>query len=430
MLDINQTLTIIIVTVTILIVIKKCYSKLKPKSNTITENFSEDKYLKFSETKVPINDNQKIIEGNIEQCQAECNLDKECVGFVREKKAPSVNAKCHIIKNIVNCHNEFKEPSDNYVLAPGISNENNYYDYNTYLKLDVNDMQKDEIQKCIRLKQNIGIVPRRYPFSILVLDENYNLKVVTKEKKVLNLEEQDEDNFYSKYTVVNLVKGLTGSGVSFKINKDNSDYYVCINKEGENLSCLLEDNDIQFKRKATFKLDMEYSEEELINEDSNVKFLSIKNELKGVTTYWKVDNVTHKIISIKKDNIGEDLEDIMFKFISPLKFNEEKKKEIIEKEEFPEPSVSDNNEFVELQSMKNMNEELDKLELDIREAQHKQNLKLMNIMLDVNKFKLHDISMSGYLKKCLNDTPEKKPSYIDKQIGGDLTYSGAPQVSL
>ena len=89
-------------------------------------------------------------------------------------------------------------------------------------------------------RENIDIMNKNNIFNTIYFpyiynkDENYNLKVVTKEKKVLNLEEQDEDNFYSKYTVVNLVKGLTGSGVSFKINKDNSDYYVCINKEGEN----------------------------------------------------------------------------------------------------------------------------------------------------------------------------------------------------
>ena len=45
-------------------------------------------------------------------------------------------------------------------------------------------------------------------------------------------------------------------------------------------------------------------------------------------------------------------------------------------------------------------EELEKLELEIREVQHKQNMKLMNVMLDVNKFKLMDLSMSDYLRKC------------------------------
>ena len=48
--------------------------------------------------------------------------------------------------------------------------------------------------------------------------------------------------------------------------------------------------------------------------------------------------------------------------------------------------------------MKGMGDELEKLELDIREAQHGQNLKLMNIMLDVNKFKLHSFLMIHYIQ--------------------------------
>ena len=103
------------------------------KPEPVTENFTDEKYLKVSETKVPFKNDAKKITGNLEQCQAECNLDKDCVGFVREKKADIVQAKCNIIKNIVNCHNEFKEPSENYTLSPGISSANDYYDYNTYL---------------------------------------------------------------------------------------------------------------------------------------------------------------------------------------------------------------------------------------------------------------------------------------------------------
>ena len=68
--------------------------------------------------------------------------------------------------------------------------------------------------------------------------------------------------------------------------------------------------------------------------------------------------------------------------------------------------------------MKSLSDELDKLELDIRESQHQQNLKLMNIMLDVNKFKLQDLSMSDYLTQCVR-TSEEPPSYIDQKITGN-----------
>ena len=182
-------------------------------------------------------------------------------------------------------------------------------------------------------------------------------------------------------------------------------------------------------------LDMEYAEDEQVGFD-DVKFVSIKNETAGVTTYWKVDNVTHKVVLVNKDKLGKNVEDIMFQFLSPLNYTEPEPKKNNknnknETEVVPEPADSNSLDMEDVTSMKNMTEELDKLELDIRETQHKQNLKLMNIMLDVNKFKLHDISMSGYLQKCLNPTAEKEDTYVDKQIIGDIEdIIEAPQVSL
>ena len=82
--------------------------------------------------------------------------------------------------------------------------------------------------------------------------------------------------------------------------------------------------------------------------------------------------------------------------------------------EVPSPSAT---EPIELEgdNVKEMSDELEQLELDIRETQHQQNVKLMNIMLDVNKFKLHDLSMSDYLTQCTK-TSEEPPSYVDTQI--------------
>ena len=42
----------------------------------------------------------------------------------------------------------------------------------------------------------------------------------------------------------------------------------------------------------------------------------------------------------------------------------------------------------------------------------------MNIMLDVNKFKLQDLSMSDYLTQCVR-TSEEPPTYVDNQITGN-----------
>ena len=41
----------------------------------------------------------------------------------------------------------------------------------------------------------------------------------------------------------------------------------------------------------------------------------------------------------------------------------------------------------------------------------------MNMMIDVNKFKLHDLSMSNYLTKCVgNSSEEIDPSYINQEL--------------
>ena len=66
---------------------------------------------------------------------------------------------------------------------------------------------------------------------------------------------------------------------------------------------------------------------------------------------------------------------------------------------------------------KDLGEELEKLELDIRKSQHSQNIQLMNMMIDVNKFKLHDLSMSNYLTKCVgNSSEEIDPSFINQEL--------------
>ena len=89
--------------------------------NNIKEQFTnidEYEYKKLSETAVPIKKEKDVnpVLGNLEQCQEKCNLDNDCVGFVREKKSDETVAKCHIIKNVINCHNEHKKPSDKYIL--------------------------------------------------------------------------------------------------------------------------------------------------------------------------------------------------------------------------------------------------------------------------------------------------------------------------
>ena len=260
-----------------------------------------------------------------------------------------------------------------------------------------------------------GISPRKYPFSLLVMDENNNLLVISKDKQVPDKKELEEDNFYSKYSVFTIVKGLSGKGVSFKVNKNNSDYYVCKRGEGENLVLELEEDSLQFKQNSSFIMDLEYSQNESL-EFSEVRYVSIKHEMKGIVFYWKVNEVTQKVVLINKEKLDDDLEDIMFEFKYPLEFKpEESPKPEVPEVNQPSPSPTDKPEENTQSNMKSMSEELERLELDIRESQHQQNLKLMNIMLDVNKFKLQDLSMSNYLTKCVR-TSEEPPTYVDSKI--------------
>ena len=437
---------IIILAIIIVLIVKLNINKgrnknLKPKSNkkneaptdslvekeSTVETFENPTYQKYKETSVPVplkEGKKEEAVGNLDQCKIQCDAKDDCIGFTREKIADTGTGKCYLISNVVNCHNEYKEPSEKYLLAPGMSDKiyhepADFADYDTYFKLDVSKVQKDSIQKCIRLNMTTGISPRKYPFSLLVLDDNNNLLVMAKDKYVESKKDVEEGNFFSKYSIFTVVKGLNGKGVSFKINKNNSDFYVVKKGEGENLVLQLEEDSLYFKQNSSFVMDLEYAENES-HEFQEVKYVSIKHEHKGIIFYWKINEVTQKVVLVNKDKITEDTEDIMFEFKYPLPFNEEVSEE---KKENLEPTISPSetkNMETEINEgeMKTLSQELDKLELNIRESQHQQNLKLMNIMLDVNKFKLQDLSMSDYLTQCVR-TSEEPPSYVDKKITGN-----------
>ena len=122
------------------------------------------------------------MEGNLEQCQEKCNLDDKCLGFVRNKVSDNSKGKCSLITNIFNCHNEFKEPSDTYLISPSQSNNleikpSDYHNYDTYLKETID---KDDLLKCIQLEQTCSIVPKVHPFSYLILDDYNDLRVVSR----------------------------------------------------------------------------------------------------------------------------------------------------------------------------------------------------------------------------------------------------------
>ena len=328
-----KIILVLVISITMMVLL----SMRKNKKINQKEFFDNANYQKFKETIVPIKktkDEKEIVTGNLDQCKIQCDNRKDCVGFVRENKDDSQAGKCYLLTNVINCHNEYKEPSEKYTLSPGISSEihfdnyEKYYDYNTFLKLDVTPLQKDNIQKCVRLNQMTGISPRKFPFSLLVLDENNNLQVISKDKNVQNKNEVDEDTFYSKLSVFNIVKGLNGKGVSFMVNKDNNNYYIVRRGEGENLSAELEETSLVFKNKASFILDMEYAEEETMDL-SSVSYVSIKHVEKSIVKYWELNEVSNKVILTDKEKLDTEFENIMFQFKNPLPFIEEEVKKLI-----------------------------------------------------------------------------------------------------
>ena len=103
------------------------------------------------------------------------------------------------------------------------------------------------------------------------------------------------------------------------------------------------------------------------------------------------------------NDVGADKSSILFETVHPLIDTFE-----IVPEEVPAPTIEEKEPDVTEEDLREEKQsELEKLELEIREVQHKQNLKLMDIMLDVNKFKLMDLSMSDYLTKCNQTSSEE-----------------------
>ena len=408
-------------------------------SNSQNENFSNMEdivYKKLNETAVPIKKEDKVkpVLGNLEQCQEKCNLDSDCIGFVREKKLDETVAKCHIIKNVINCHNEHKKPSEKYILNdPKFEDDlevipKDFFNYDTYFKYDsMSAKNKDNIQKCISLQQKISIVPKNFPFSYLITDNNNNLFVVNKKNIVIDVKditnEGDiiQEKHHSKKGVFTIVKGLNGTGVSFKAQTKNGDFYIVHRGKEENLVLDLYDDSLVFRESASFEIDMKYTEDK-IKKFSEIRYVSIRKTKDNVDSFWKLNNVTKKIIIADTKQMDENkTSDIMFELVVALDFTDDNTtdKESINEEVSPAPSQI---EHVEIPTNEDMNSELEQLEIDIRTAQHEQNLKLMNIMLDVNKFKLHDLSMVDYLTKCTGTSGEElqsgveKPTYINTKI--------------
>jgi hypothetical protein len=413
-------LLIIILTAVILITCNKNKKmntngvKVKDLNEGFT-NLRNIKYDKIPDTVVPIlkDDANPKFEGNLEQCQEKCNLDDSCIGFVRNKVADNdTKGKCSLIKNIINCHNEFKEPSDKYLVAEAkslVTKPQDYQNYDTYFK---ENMESDNILKCIRLEQMCSLVSKIHPFSYLILDQYNDLRIVQRDDLVEDKLLSDSEKFYSKYGVFEIVRGLIGTGISLKTTKYGEDFYLVLKREGEHIKAEPHEDTLVYKNSASFKIEMELIEESLTGHPE-VRYISIIHIDKGVKRFWKLNSITNKISIVSEEDAKNSIDNCLFEMVEPLSFIPEPVREA----EVPAPTIEE--EVVDEDELNEMGQELETLELDIRKAQHEQNLKLMNIMLDVNKFKLHDLSMSNYLRTCTRTSGE----YLAPSDSGSLVNS-------
>ena len=348
------------------------------------EQFENNNYKKFNETIVPDSFLQKKEQGNLDQCKKNCDDDSSCVGFTRENKDDSGNAECNLIYNIDGCFNENKKPYDTFNLAPNMSTD--YQNYDTYLKK--NDIETFNIHKnkCLELNNIVSLKHTKYPFDFLFQNSDGKL--------IMNKVENSDLDTEKVKAIFKIVKGLTGSGISFLINKNGEDHYLVNSTGNEEVKLEQKQTGGQFNKDASFEINDEYS--------SKSNLFSIRKMVGNRDLYWKINQTNKKLIMVNVDELGSDKTPILFEIVDSLIDTFD-----VKPLEVPAPSPEKENIPTEEDLTLEKQQELEKLELEIRETQHKQNMKLMNVMLDVNKFKLMDLSMSDYLRKCNQNSADE-----------------------
>lgn len=345
------------------------------------EKFENNGYDKIDETIVPNSFIQKQENGNLDQCKKTCDEDDKCIGFNRENKDDNSNAECNLIYNIDGCFNENKKPSDKFNLAPNMSVE--YQKYDTYLKTgDVGNRMK-----CMELNQIVSIKHNKYPFDFVYQNSDGKFIMEKVENTAIDTEKVK--------TIYKIVKGLSGTGVSFQVIRDEVEYYIVNKTSSEEIKLEQKGTGGEFNNNASFEIDSQYSGEK-------ANLFSIRKNVGNRDLYWKINQTNKNLILVNINDIGLDKSPILFEINNPLIDTFDIKPLVI-----PAPSEEDDAIHTEDDVRLEKQEELEKLELEIREVQHQQNLKLMNVMLDVNKFKLMDLSMSDYLTKCNQNSAEE-----------------------
>ena len=370
--------TVIIVFLLIICICDRFYYKKS------IEHFDNTSYTKFDETVITNSFLQPKEKGNLDQCKKNCDDDDKCLGFTRNNINDDSNGECNLIYEIDHCLNENKKPSENIALSPNMSDD--YDKYNTYLKNQDIDNYNLSRMNCIILNELVSIKHNKYPFDFVY--QNHDSSLIM--KKVENVSEDVE----KVKTIFKIVKGLSGRGVSFMVKKDKTDYYLVNKLNSEDISLEQKEENGEFKKNATFEIDNNFSNK------SNL--FSVRKMEGNRDLFWKINQTTKKLVLVNKNEMNGDKSLLLFEIVHPMIDTFD-----VIPTEIPAPTELDEPDKTENELKDEKQTELEKLELEIRETQHQQNLKLMDIMLNVNKFKLMDLSMSDYLTKCNQTSSEE-----------------------
>ena len=207
----------IVVSLLIFLIISLVYVKIIKNNPNNLEGFANNnnKYDKFNET---VFKNEDVItdnmwkDKNLAQCKENCNKDKNCIGFSRDKVKDDKKGGCYPIKRLGDCHSNRKGEKEKRKFAMG---------YDSYLKKSYKNDNFELITKCLNnqhMNTYIYMNSHLHPEHYLTIKNN-NLHFIKHNGK---------ENEFPKNRIFQLVEGLEGSGTVSFIVKDNFDenYYL------------------------------------------------------------------------------------------------------------------------------------------------------------------------------------------------------------
>ena len=389
----------LIILIILVFVVDKCVEKKN------VEQFSNSDYVKIEDTIVAGAMLGEPLKGTLDQAKDNCNSKDNCIGVVRKNVESQYEGDYYIIEKIDYCVNKnnklpAEENKNKKKTVKNLIYGNTYSDYSVYLKEET-----DDSMHCIRLNKPISLKHLKQPFERMIVDKELSFR-----SKSIDDISENKDKLYAKNGVFHIVKGLSGEGVSFELNINGDDYYLVNKTDSDEITVSLLKDNSEFKKNASFHLDLNYVVKKGFKDLDNSKYISIKKNTLGKNFYWKINDINKKIVLVNQEDIKDDndsINTVLFEIIKPMEYTD-----VSKMIEVPAPSFTEDKEDLD-DEKEEMKDELEELEIDIRKLQHEQNLKLMDIMVNVNKFKLMDLSLSDYLTQCTKNSSDQNVSVLN-----------------